>query len=158
MGGAIIDVFASRAGDGHFQYASYEHAGYVDSIIAGAAHIGDRRDDLSRGINRFGDRLVVDALASQCLSSGFGQQRRRCDCAECDTRVDKILPAFIKDDTGTDTNDGDIHLVTRDHAAIMRAAILGPRWKMDLDQQFAFGQYIFAGASAERFGQHFTCA
>ena len=99
--------------------------------------------------------VVVDRLAGESgrrfhASNGVGATAPKAIRADTKCFVRCRAPRC------SDADHGDVHLVARNQAAIVRSAVGRARRKSDFDQQLARLQHVLAGARAELFHRHFA--
>src|SRR5690606_38524516 len=117
--------------------------------FACATHVVDRRDRLTCLFAGSAEGLFRGRLAGQRIAHFFGIQWRWRDGPEADPGRNDILAGRVEHDAGSDTHDGDIHLVARDETPVMRTGVCCGLGESKLDEQLAGLEDVLAWTRAE---------
>jgi hypothetical protein len=88
-------------------------------LLNSATHITDRSGGRLRGSRSLVDRRLRNGFASQGRSRFFDEQWRGCDGAQSNTGIGHCGTVIAEDNGRPDTDDSDVHLITRDEAQIV---------------------------------------
>lgn len=69
-----------------------------------------------------------------------------------------LCPRFVETHVSRDADDGNVHFISRDEAAIVRSAFWTAKWKAQLDHDFARLQHVRARPRAEVLRGHLARA